>query len=62
MSDKLTMCLSGACEGTHVYPHGLNTVVLNWIYPQIRNVTTSMVGIKNSHIRKHLTNNGEPQR
>ena len=27
-----------------------------------RNVTTSMVGLKNGHIRKNLTQNGEPQR
>ena len=27
-----------------------------------RNVTTSMVGLKNGHIRKTLTQNGNPQR
>ena len=30
--------------------------------PRRRNVTTSMVGLKNSHIRKNLTQNSEPQR
>ena len=31
-------------------------------HPRRQNVTTSMVGLKNSHIRKNLTQNGEPQR
>ena len=31
-------------------------------HPRRRNVTTSMVGFKNGHIRKNLTQNGEPQR
>ena len=31
-------------------------------HPQRWNVTTSMVGLKNGHIRKNLTQNGEPQR
>ena len=31
-------------------------------HPQRQNVTTSMVGLKNSHIGKNLTQNGEPQR
>ena len=30
--------------------------------PRRRNVTTSMVGLGNGHIRKNLTKNGEPQR
>ena len=30
-------------------------------HPQRQNVTTSMVGLKNSHIDKNLTQNGEPQ-
>ena len=31
-------------------------------HPRSRNVTTSMVGLNNGHIRKNLTQNGEPQR
>ena len=31
-------------------------------HPRRRNVTTSTVGLKNSHIRKNLTLNDEPQR
>ena len=31
-------------------------------HPRRRNVTTLMVGLKNGHIRKNLTKNGEPQR
>ena len=31
-------------------------------HPRRRNVTTSVVGLKNGHIRKNLTQNGEPQR
>ena len=31
-------------------------------YPRRQDVTTSMVGIKNGHICKNLTQNGEPQR
>ena len=31
-------------------------------YPRRRNVTTSMVGLKNGHIGKNLTQNGESQR
>ena len=31
-------------------------------YPWRRNMTTSMVGLKNGHMRKYLTQNGEPQR
>ena len=34
----------------------------NVVYPQRRNVTTSMVGLKNGHIGKNLISNGEPQR
>ena len=30
--------------------------------PRRRNVTTSMAGLKNGHIRKNLIQNGEPQR
>ena len=32
------------------------------VYPQRRNVTTAMVGLRNGHTRKNLTKNGEPQR
>ena len=31
-------------------------------HPQKQNVTTFMVGLKNGHVRKNLTQNGEPQR
>ena len=31
-------------------------------HPRRRNVTTLMVGLKNGHIRKNLTQSGEPQR
>ena len=31
-------------------------------HPQRRNVTTLMVGLKNGHKRKNLTQSGEPQR
>ena len=31
-------------------------------YPQRQNVTTSMVGCRNGHICKNLTQSGEPQR
>ena len=31
-------------------------------HPQRQNVTTSMVGLKNGHIHKNLTQNGEPQK
>ena len=31
-------------------------------HPRGRNVTTFMVGLRNDHIRKNLTPNGEPQR
>ena len=30
--------------------------------PRKRNVTTSVVGLENGHIRKHLAKIGEPQR
>ena len=30
------------------------------VYPQRQNVTTSMVGLKNGHTRKNLSQNGEP--
>ena len=33
-----------------------------YIHPRRRNVTTSMVGLENSHIHKNLTKNGELQR
>ena len=29
---------------------------------EIRDVTTSMVGLRNGHLRKNLTQNDEPQR
>ena len=32
------------------------------IHPWRRNVTTSMFGLKNGHICKNLTQDGEPQR
>ena len=32
------------------------------VHPRRQDVTTSMVGLKNGHIRKNLTQNGEPQR
>ena len=32
------------------------------LHPRRRNVTTSMVGLKIGHIRKNLTQSGEPQR
>ena len=32
------------------------------IHPRRRNVTTSMVRLKNSHIGKNLTQHGKPQR
>ena len=32
------------------------------VYPQRQNVTTSMVGLKNGHIGKNLSQNGEPWR
>ena len=32
------------------------------VHPRRRNVTTLMVGLKNGHIRKNLTQSGEPQR
>ena len=31
-------------------------------HPQRRNVITSMFGLQNGHIRKNLTQNGEPQK
>ena len=31
-------------------------------YPRRQNVNTSMVGLKNGDMRKHLAKNGEPQR
>ena len=34
----------------------------NMHYPRRWNVTTSMVRLKNGHVRKNLTQNGEPQR
>ena len=34
----------------------------NYSHPQRRNVTTSVVGLKNCHIHKNLTQNGEPQK
>ena len=42
-------------------PHGESRVQTE-VYPRRRNATTSMVGLKNGHIRKNLTKNGEPQR
>ena len=33
-----------------------------WDYPRRRNVTTSVVGLRNGHIRKNLTKTGEAQR
>ena len=39
-----------------------NRNTLSMHRPRRRNVTTSMVGLKNGHIRKNLTQNGEPQR
>ena len=32
------------------------------IHPRRRNVTTSMVGLRNGHIHRNLIKNGEPQR
>ena len=45
-------------ENSHEFlpVHSLDT------HPRRRNVTTSMVGLKNDHIRNNLTQNGEPQR
>ena len=37
-------------------------VCVHVYHPQRRNVTTSMFGLKNDHMRKNLTQNGEPQR
>ena len=34
----------------------------NMHHPQRQNVSTSMVGLKNGHMRKDPTPNGEPQR
>ena len=39
-----------------------NKNTLSMHHPQRRNVTTSMVGLKSSHTRKTLIQNGEPQR
>ena len=39
-----------------------NKTTASMHHPQRRNVTTSIVGLKKSHIRKNLTQNGEPQR
>ena len=39
-----------------------NKNTLSMHHPRRRIVTTSMVGFKNGHTRKNLTQNGEPQR
>ena len=49
----------------HSYPRQVNAgkkKIPSMHHSRRRNVTTSMVGLKNGHICKNLTKNGEPQR
>ena len=45
-----------------VFLNRFGGLVVRQPHPRRRNVTTSIVRFKKSHIRKHLTQNGEPQR
>ena len=55
----------GVKRSWHLCPRRVNAGNKNtpsMHHPRRRNVTTSMVGLKNGHVRKTLTQNGEPQR
>ena len=52
---------SGIIDNRKLFLYTLLEFLNNKKHPRRWNVTASMVGLKNGHIRKNLTQNGEPQ-
>ena len=54
--------LTRSCQSCPRWMNASNKNTPSMHHPWRQNVTTSMVALKNGHIRKNLTKNGEPQR
>ena len=59
---RITFKVKGLCLVSSLVREICRMKIISKVYPRRQNVITSMVGLRNSHIHKNLTQNGDPQR